>query len=184
MKTKILINMTLIVLLLTPISANEIQSKTEEILQAQFGKDINISYEKYNIDENLKRRIENQCSQKFFDDNIYLWRINSNDSLLAIALMDNVYGKTLPITFLVIFDLDGSIQSTHIIKYREDHGGAVSSESWNKQFMEKDGKSKFKVGDDIHGISGATISVSSVTKGIQKLTLLFEEIMKGYNASL
>lgn len=160
------------------IYGNEIQSRTEEILRSHFGKDISISYKKYELDKNMKSTIENQVEQRFFDDYIYIWLVESNDSLKAVALMDNVYGKTLPITFLVIFNLDGSIGSTHIIKYREDHGGAVSSENWNKQFSGKDSQSNYNLGEDIQGISGATISVRSVTKGIQKLTLLYEEIRK------
>lgn len=158
------------------IYGNEIQSRTEEILRAHFGKDINITYKKYDLDRNVKSSIENQAEQRFFGDYIYIWQVESNDSIKAIALMDNVYGKTLPITFLVIFQLDGSISSTHIIKYREDHGGAVSSDNWNEQFNGKNRKSSYTVGKDIQGISGATISVRSVTKGIQKLTLLYEEI--------
>ncbi|VAX25711.1 hypothetical protein MNBD_IGNAVI01-1316 [hydrothermal vent metagenome] len=157
---------------------NEIQNRTEEILRTHFGEDITITYKKYDLDRNMKSNIENQIEQRFFSDYIYIWQVESNDSLKAIALMDNVYGKTLPITFLVIFKLDGSISSTHIIKYREDHGGAVTSENWNEQFDGKDSRSTYIIGEDIQGISGATISVRSITKGIQKLTLLYDEIRK------
>jgi len=38
-------------------------------------------------------------------------------------------------------------------------------------------ESDFVVGKDVSGISGATISVNSVTKGIKKLTLLLNEII-------
>ena len=40
---------------------------------------------------------------------------------------------------------------------------------WNGKYSE----SKFGLGSEIQGISGATISVNSVNKGIQKLILLF-----------
>jgi Na+-translocating ferredoxin:NAD+ oxidoreductase RnfG subunit len=40
------------------------------------------------------------------------------------------------------------------------------------------GKSSDSVFNDIDGISGATISVNSVSKGIHKLTLLLKAIKK------
>ena len=101
-----------------------------------------------------------------------------SDSLRAIGLMDNVLGKSLPITFLVTFDLEGTIITSSIVKYREPYGGGVSTSSWIKQFDGKNLNSSFDVGTDIQGISGATISVNSVSKGIKKLTILFNEIKK------
>ena len=38
--------------------------------------------------------------------------------------------------------------------------------------------SSYKVGKDISGISGATLSVNSLTKGIHKLSILIHEIIK------
>jgi Na+-translocating ferredoxin:NAD+ oxidoreductase RnfG subunit len=82
----------------------------------------------------------------------------------------------MPITFRVIFDLDGKIIRSEIVKYREQYGGGVSSDQWNEQFKSKDANSSFNIGSDIAAISGATISVNSVTKGIHKLTLIFNSI--------
>jgi len=90
--------------------------------------------------------------------------------------LDNVIGKSMPITFFVLLDVEGNIISTNIIKYREPYGGSVSNENWNQQFTGKNSSSDFTVGKSVNGISGATISVNSVTKGIRKITLLYEEI--------
>ncbi len=68
------------------------------------------------------------------------------------------------------------IISSSIIKYREPYGGGIVNLNWNDQFVGKDRNSDFEVGEDIQGISGATISVNSVTKGINKLCLLISEI--------
>lgn len=104
--------------------------------------------------------------------------ISKNDTLISIALLDNVYGKTLPITFLVCFDKSGGILKSEIIKYREPYGGAVKEESWLSQFTGKISKSNFSVGSEVQGISGATISANSVLKGINKLSLLVSHILE------
>jgi Na+-translocating ferredoxin:NAD+ oxidoreductase RnfG subunit len=52
----------------------------------------------------------------------------------------------------------------------------VINDNWNEQFTGKNSGSDFTVGESVNGISGATISVNSVTKGIRKIALLYEEI--------
>ena len=82
----------------------------------------------------------------------------------------------MPITFLVIFDSKGSILNSHVVKYREPYGGEISSPKWMNQFKGRNASSRFVVGNDIDGISGATISVYSMSAGIMKLSLLFPKI--------
>ena len=68
------------------------------------------------------------------------------------------------------------IIKTEIIKYREPYGGEISGKNWLKQFEKKSSNSKFRVGYEIDGISGATMSVHSISKGIKKLAILFPHI--------
>ena len=85
-------------------------------------------------------------------------------------------GKSMPITFIVILNRDGSILSTNVIKYREAYGSEIGNLSWLSQFNKFNSNSSYKVGKDINGITGATISVNSLSKGIQKILLLFQLI--------
>ena len=64
-----------------------------------------------------------------------------------------------------------------IIKYREAYGGKVSGEKWLAQFNEMKQDSLYKYGKEIDGITGATLSVKSFTKGISKLSLLLPYVM-------
>jgi len=154
----------------------EIKEKTETIIRESFGKDVNFKFWKYTLPPNTKRKIENTVKQKFFKDWLYVYKISVKDSAMAFGFLDNVIGKSMPITFFVLLDVEGNIISTNIIKYREPYGGAVSNDNWNEQFTGKNSGSDFTVGKSVNGISGATISVNSVTKGIRKITLLYEEI--------
>lgn len=156
----------------------DIKENITNAIQSCFGKDIQVQYEKVKIEQNLKKEIETKVSQKFFSDEIYFYKIFNDKSLKGFALLDNVYGKSLPITFIVMFDTNGKILCSEIIKYREPYGGAIQSKEWNSQFIGKDDNSEFAVGKDITGISGATISVHSVTKGIKKLSILIKSLLK------
>ena len=158
------------------ISAGEIKDRSEEIINSTFSGPVYNDAQKYIIPDDLKSEAQKKCNQKFSKDYVYFWEIKEAGSLKAIAVLDNVYGKSMPITFMVIFDLDGKIIRSEIVKYREQYGGGVSSDQWNEQFKSKDANSSFNIGSDIAAISGATISVNSVTKGIRKLTLIFNSL--------
>jgi Na+-translocating ferredoxin:NAD+ oxidoreductase RnfG subunit len=161
---------------LTNIIAQEIKDKTETIIKESFRKDAIFTYRKYTLPPEIKRKIENTVQQKFYRDLLYIYKISVEDTVIAYGFLDNVIGKSMPITFFVLLDIEGNIISTDIIKYREPYGGAVSNENWNEQFTGKNSSSDFTVGTSVNGISGATISVNSVTKGIRKITFLYEEI--------
>lgn len=154
-----------------------IKENVDSSIKNCFGKTIRIEFDKLKIESKLKKSIEKEVGQKFFSDEVYFYKIYSETNLAGYGLLDNVYGKSLPITILVLYDVNGNILCSDIIKYREPYGGAVQSKEWNEQFKGKNIQSDLIVGKDISGISGATISVHSVTKGIKKLTLLLNNII-------
>lgn len=158
------------------ILAGEIKDSEEKKILNEFP-GARLQFKEFEIPVNIKNEIEHNVRQRFFMSSVYVWKIYKGDKLEAISILDNVIGKTLPITFRVNFNTEGKIIASQIVKYRESIGGGVSNESWNKQFTGKNSKSSYKVGESIDGISGATISVNSVTKGIQKLTMLVEYIL-------
>lgn len=151
--------------------------KVHSNLKRNFGTEVKIKYSKFELDSKIKLEIEKSVSQKFTQNFVHLFKVTKQDSLIGIGLVDNVYGKLKPITFLVVFNKNAEIIDSEILKYRESYGGAVQNRDWLNQFKNKDA-SEIKFGKTIHGISGATISAKSVTNGIQKLKLLAGEILR------
>ncbi len=178
MKIESKIYLVVVLYLVSHISllSGEISERTEQTIKDYFDAEVSIEMIKYKIPQQIKSSVEKQVKQRFYKDLVYLYKIKMNDQLIGYGILDNVLGKSLPITFLVIYDTEGMIQTSSIIKYREPYGGGVSSESWQAQFVGKNVNSEMKYKTDIDGISGATISVKSVTKGIKKLTLLLDKI--------
>ncbi|MBN1300354.1 MAG: FMN-binding protein [Melioribacteraceae bacterium] len=175
---RILYSFSVILIFTVNISANEIKERCESIISEYFKNDVQYSFFEYTIEPKTRSEIEIKCQQRFLSDKVIVWEIRKADSIKAYAVLDNVYGKSLPITFLVIFNPGGSVLKSDIIKYREPFGGGVANENWQQQFTNKNKNSAFDLGSDIHVLSGATISSRSVTKGIQKLVMLIGEISK------
>ena len=168
MKSFILILISTILL-----GGSPIRDATEKYITSQFEDSISIIMHTLILDAQIKTRVQNRVKQRFYRDELYYWIISKNDTTIAYALMDNVLGKSMPITFLVILNNDGGILATKVIKYREAYGGEVGNKNWLSQFTHFSDTSDFKVGKKIAGISGATISVNSLAKGIQKMAVLF-----------
>lgn len=158
--------------------SQDLKDEVNSILNSYYGKSSQITFVKYELPMSLKKDIEYNAQQKFYSSAVYLYKVEKNNGDRAYAILDNVNGKSMPITFIVFFNAAGVIESSQIVKYREQYGGAVKNKNWNQQFVGKNSLSSFIVGKDINSITGATISVNSISKGIHKLSLLISEIIK------
>ncbi len=175
--TTIKLTSIIVFCLCTLVHGQEIKKATESIIRSELGRGISLKEEKTVIPARAKKKAEAAAKQKFANDFIYIYTATEKGKVKGYGFLDNVYGKAMPITFLVIFDVKGNIISSSIVKYREQYGGEVADKDWNKQFKGKNSGSDYTVGKSIDAISGATISVNSVTRGIKKLAVLFHEII-------
>lgn len=153
-----------------------IKDLAETYLIRTLGEDIIIEVDKFVIPKNLKQKIEIEVRQRFYTDFIYIYTLKKNKEVIGYALLDNVLGKVQPITFLVLYDKSFVVTDLKVLIYREEHGGEVRNDIWTEQFKGKNNNSNFKLGEDIDGISGATISSKSITNGVKKLTLLITKL--------
>jgi len=163
------------------IGGSPIRDAAEKYIISQFDVDVSIYMHTLKLDAKLKALVQNRVKQRFYRDELYYWTISNDDTKIAYALMDNVIGKSMPITFLVILNNDGAILTSKVIKYREAYGGEVGNKNWLAQFINFTNTSQITIGKNIDGISGATISVNSLSKGIQKIAVLFPQIKDKLN---
>ncbi len=98
-----------------------------------------------------------------------LFRIEENSVLLGYAFVDKAPSKTAEFDYLVLFNPDLEIVHSKVLIYREEYGGEIGSKRWLKQFLGKRGSDRVSHETNIDGISGATISVRSMTISIDKL---------------
>ena len=95
--------------------------------------------------------------------------------LMGAMVIGNEIGRSYPITFMVVINLDGTVKDVEIMVYREPHGWEVRFESFLSQFFGRNGGDPF---DNINNITGATLSVRSMTKGVKKAVAEFQVIYK------
>ena len=97
------------------------------------------------------------------------YQIFDSGQLLGFAFIGTAPSKTDTFEYLVVFDLSLIIKKVNVLVYREDYGGEIGSNRWLKQFVGKARTTELVVGKNIAAISGATISVYSMTNAVNQL---------------
>lgn len=115
----------------------------------------------------IELEIANSLPSNFGKDNLF--KIETEGSFLGYAYVSKAFGKVDYFDYLVLLDKDLVILKTKILVYREDYGGEIGSKRWLKQFIGKTQNDELLYGDNIAGISGATISVKVMTKAMNDL---------------
>lgn len=104
---------------------------------------------------------------KISSDNFY--SLSKNEELLGYIFVDQASSKTAKFDYLVVFNEELEIVSSKVLIYREEYGGEIGSTRWLKQFLGKTGGDRVSMKSNIDAISGATISVRSMTIAMDNL---------------
>ncbi len=99
------------------------------------------------------------------EDNV-VYRISDPRNQLGWVCVGQASGKMAKFDYMVIFDPALKIVHTKVLTYREEHGGEIGSKRWLRQFNGKQAGERVGLDGDIDGISGATISVRSMTRAM------------------
>ena len=98
-----------------------------------------------------------------------LQRIESNGILLGYVYVNSAPSKTAEFDYLVVFDPNIEVIHAKVLIYREEYGGEIGSKRWLRQFFGKGGQDRVSPESNIDAISGATISVRSMTRAMDNL---------------
>ena len=96
------------------------------------------------------------------------YELMSNEVTVAYMVIDKAPSKVDEFTYMVLFNTDASIQQVSVIQYKENYGGEIASKRFLKQYIGKLAGEQMDYLQDIDGISGATISVRSINRGIMR----------------
>jgi len=99
-----------------------------------------------------------------------LYKIIIDQQIEGYLFLDSKRSKFDLFDYMVLLNKDLSIKKVNILVYREDYGGEICSPTFLKQFIGKNHNSKLKLGEDVQGISGATISCRQSISGVKIIT--------------
>jgi len=122
------------------------------------------------------KSIESAAGVKVKNPEPAVWSAWQNTKPLGTVWFDQVIGKHELIDYLVALSTDGKVAQVEIVEYREHYGGQVRGRTWLGQFKGKTLREPFKLGSDIHNISGATMSCRHVTEGVKRVLATFQQV--------
>lgn len=113
---------------------------------------------------------------------VYVGRVNScRAGGCSVSTPESANFGSEYFDYLILFTNDIRIQSVKVFNYQATQGHEVCSRAWLKQFQGYNGENELKVGKDIDGISGATVSVYSLTFDIEKVSFRLKENNSSWN---
>lgn len=107
-----------------------------------------------------------------------LLRIDSGAGLLGYVYVDSAPSKTAEFDYMVVFNPSVEIIHAKVLIYREEYGGEIGSKRWLRQFFGKGGQDRVSPEFNIDAISGATISVRSMTLAMDNLLQAIGELQE------
>ncbi len=138
---------------------SKLQKKMSKEIEKTFG-----SSEFFLKSVDISSEIKEKLPTLFTESNFL--RIEEDGNIIGYAFIDKAPSKTAEFDYLILLNKDLTVAKAKVLIYREEYGGEIASRRWLKQFIGKSKSSSLVYRKDIAAISGATISVRSMTNAV------------------
>jgi hypothetical protein len=122
-----------------------------------------------------KSQIEERIGWKFPEEEFEVYIGETGRRVDGYAMVQNTIGKHKPMTYMVGVDSQGSISDIELLVFRESRGSEIRQKRFNSQYEGKTVVDPVRINKDIINISGATMSVRSMSAGIKRVLVLVDE---------
>lgn len=102
------------------------------------------------------------------------WR---NGERIGYAHIDVHTVRTQPEAFLIVLEPGGRVRSVRILAFHEplDY---LPTDSWYGQLVGKTRDDTLRVGHDVHGVVGATLSARAAADGVRRMLAYWEVLLE------
>lgn len=123
-----------------------------------------------------KSCIEQRIGWKFPERRFTFFIGETNGVIDGYASIQNTIGKYRPITYIVGITPDAEVFQVEVLVYRESRGAEVRTPRFMYQYQGKGSEDPIRINRDIVNITGATMSVRSVSAGVKRALVMTEEL--------
>jgi hypothetical protein len=153
----------------------EIFLTEEEALKLMFPKSERIRQEVIRLTAEKKTQIEERIGWKFPEEFFDVYIGETGTQVDGYALIQNTIGKHKHMTYMVGVDPTGACTDVELLVFREAKGSEVRTKRFNVQYEGKTVHDPIRINKDIINISGATMSVRSISAGVKRVLVLVDE---------
>jgi hypothetical protein len=153
----------------------EVFMSEEEGIKIMLPKSERIRKDVITLSPDKKVQIEERIGWKFPEQSFEVYIGETGTQIDGYALVQNTIGKHKPMTYMVGIDSKGHVSDVELLVFRESRGSEIRQKRFNAQYEGKTVLDPVRINKDIINISGATMSVRSISAGIKRVLVLVDE---------
>ncbi|MBX3331333.1 MAG: FMN-binding protein [Nitrospira sp.] len=153
----------------------EVYLREEDSIKIMFPKSERIRKDVIRLGSERKSLIEERIGWKFPEESFEVYIGETGTQIDGYAVVQNTIGKHKPMTYMVGIDNQGFVSDIELLVFREARGSEVRQKRFNAQYEGKSVLDPVRINKDIINISGATMSVRSMSAGIKRVLVLIDE---------
>ena len=147
----------------------------EDAIKLMFPKSERIRRHMLNLNPDQKKKVEERIGWRFPEESFDMYVGETGGKVDGYALVQNTIGKHKPMTYMVGVDENGAVTNVELLVFREARGSEVRMKRFNSQYEGKTVLDPVRINKDIINISGATMSVRSISAGVKRMLVLVDE---------
>jgi hypothetical protein len=153
----------------------EVFMSEDEAVKLMLPKSQRIRRELIRLTQEKKELIEERIGWKFPEESFEVYIGETGNNVDGYALLHNTIGKHRHMTYMVGVDGEGHCTNIELLVFREAKGSEVGKKRFNSQYEGKTVLDPIRINKDIINISGATMSVRSISAGVKRVLVLVDE---------
>jgi len=156
-------------------SVAEIFMTEEEGVKIMLPKSERVRKDVITLSQEKKTQVEERIGWKFPEHSFEVYIGETGTQIDGYVLVQNTIGKHKPMTYMVGVDSRGHVSNVELLVFRESRGSEIRRKRFNAQYEGKTVLDPVRINKDIINISGATMSVRSMTAGVKRVLVLVDE---------
>lgn len=153
----------------------EVFMSEDEAVKIVLPKSQRVRKEVIQLTQDKKDLIEQRIGWKFPEQAFEVYIGETGDTIDGYAMVHNTIGKHKHMTYMVGVDARGICSDVELLVFREARGSEVGRKRFNVQYEGKSVLDPIRINKDIINITGATMSVRSISAGVKRVLVLIDE---------
>lgn len=153
----------------------EILMTEEAAVKIILAKSERVRKEVLQLTQDKKDLVEQRIGWKFPEQAFEIYIGETGDKIDGYAMVHNTIGKHKHMTYMVGVDTKGACSDVELLVFREVRGSEVGRKRFNVQYEGKTVLDPIRINKDIINITGATMSVRSISAGVKRVLVLIDE---------
>jgi len=148
-----------------------------EALKLAFPDADEVDSETFVLDERQTEQIQRLARCPLESKLVKIYKAMRDGHVVGYALIDIHNVRTLPEAFMVVLTPDGEVSSLRVLAFHEPLE-YKPTRRWYRQFANKSMDSPLRVGRDVHGVVGATLSARATARGVRRALAFYEVLIQ------